>query len=75
MAFWNELVQSMIEEEENTVTQIKTYKMELWIFVGISIVLLFLLMLALLTIVRNVRGSNYGVVQRTDTYNGAPVRV
>ena len=76
MAFWNELIQSMITED--CVVDggpVKTYEMEMWLFVGISVTLLFLLILALVTIVRGVKGNLNRMLYGNEKYNGAPVRV
>ena len=76
MSFWNELVQSMINEDGLSIAEpTRTYKMEMWIFIGITIVLLFLLILALITIVRGFKVNQYGMVHRSEKYNGAPVNV
>ena len=76
MAFWNELIQSMINEDSVVGGgPVRTYRMEMWLFVGISITLLFLLILALVAIVRGVKGNRNGMVHRNEKYNGAPVKV
>ena len=76
MAFWNELIHSMITED-GVVDDgpVRTYRLEMWLFVGISITLLFLLILALVAIVRGVKGNRNGMVHRNEKYNGAPVNV
>ena len=76
MAFWNELIQSMVTDDDVIDGgSVKAYKMEMWLFVGISITLLFLLILALISIVRGVKGNQNRMVYQNETYNGAPVRV
>ena len=76
MAFWNELIQSMVTEDSAIGGgSVKTYKLEMWLFVGISITLLFLLILALISIVRGVKGNQNRMVYQNERYNGAPVQV
>ena len=76
MAFWNELIQSMITDESVADGgPVRTYRMEMWLFVGISITLLFLLILALVAILRGIKGNQNRMVLRNEKYNGAPVKV
>lgn len=76
VAFWNELVPALLAREARAAPPPKTYRVEMWLFVGISVALLFLLLLALVAMMRNVRSSSpYRFVRKEDAYNGAPVRV
>ena len=76
MAFWNELIQSMITDESVADGgPVRMYRMEMWLFVGISITLLFLLILALVAILRGIKGNQNRMVLRNEKYNGAPVKV
>ncbi len=52
VAFWNELILQKMQPESMPVKSIKTYWREMWVFVATSIALLFLLVLALIRLVR-----------------------